>query len=108
MNKLINLLLLVVMSFSIAHGVVLDTHNEESHCSVQEYVAEFSAPIHQDEAQHEHENDSCDSHYMFHVSFLLPDTFSLFEMNEEVFVTQTQPSTNHYSYNKNSFRPPIV
>jgi hypothetical protein len=107
MNKLISLFLLVVMSFSIAHGVVLDTHDEESHCSVQEYVAEFSAPIHNDDA-HEHENDACDSHYIFHVSFLLPESFSLFEMNQEVFVVQTQPLKNHYAYQKNSFRPPIV
>jgi hypothetical protein len=104
MNKLINLFLLVVMSFSIAHGVVLDRHADE-HCSIQEYVAEFSMPdVHQDE----HKSDSCDSHYIFHVSFLLPDTFSLFEMNQEAFVTQIQPSINHYSYQKNSFRPPIV
>jgi len=103
MNKIINLFLLVVMSFSIAHGVVLDRHADE-HCSIQEYVAEFSTPnVHHDI----HKHDACDSHYMFHISFLLPDTFSLFEMNQEVFVPQPQPSTNHYAYNKNSFRPPI-
>ena len=106
MNKLINLFLLVVMSFSIAHGVVLDQHVDE-HCSIQEYVAEFSTPdVHHDE--HEHENDACDSHYMFHISFLLPDVFSLFEMNQELFVSPLQLSTNHYSYKKNSFRPPIL
>ena len=106
MNKIINLLLLVVISFSIAHGVVLDRHADE-HCSIQEYVAEFSTPdVHRGDI--EHEKDGCDSHYMFHISFLLPDTFSIFEMNQEEFVSQMQPSTNHYSYNKNSFRPPIV
>jgi len=106
MNKLINLLLLVVMSFSIAHGVVLDRHADE-HCSIQEYVAEFSTPdVHHN--ANEHENDSCDSHYMFHISFLLPNAFSLFEMNQEEFIYHTHPLTNHYIYNKNSFRPPIV
>jgi hypothetical protein len=104
MNKLINLFLLVVMSFSIAHGVVLDRHADD-HCSIQEYVEEFSMPdVHHDE----HETDSCDTHYMFHVSFLLPDTFSLFEISQEVFVLPPLFSKNNFSYQKNSFRPPIV
>ncbi len=104
MNKIINLFLLVVMSFSIAHGVVLDQHADE-HCSIQEYVAEFSMfDIHHDE----HENDACDSHCMFHISFLLPDTLSLYEMQQEVFVLPLLSSENHFLYQKNTFRPPIV
>jgi len=110
MKKLINLLLLVVMGFSVAHGVVFDAH-EESHCSVQEYVAEFSAPIHHDEfskIEHEHENDMCDSHFMFHVSFLLPINFSLFEPSSSSFTPNSKNKSFSFSYQNNTFRPPIV
>jgi len=108
MKKIINLFLLVAMSFSIAHGVVLDTHDEESHCSVQEYVAEFSAPVHEHEEEHEYANDACDSHYMFHISFLLPESFSLYEVKYNAFVLPLLSSQNHFSYQENTFRPPIV
>ena len=106
MQKIINLFLLVAMSFSIVHGVVLDRHADE-HCSIQEYVAEFSMPdVHHDE--HENENDACDSHYMFHISFLLPDIFSLYELRQEAFVLPLLSSKNHFLYKENTFRPPIV
>ena len=103
MKKLINLLLLTVMFFSIAHGVVLEDEFR-NHCTIQEYVSEFDHAIEQHD---EHKGDCCETHFMFHLSFLLPEIFSLFEMNEEVFVTQTHLLTNPYAYNKNSFRPPI-
>jgi len=109
MNKLINLLLLVVMSFSIAHGVVLEDDYESNHCSIQEYVAEFSLPHeHSDSHEKRYANDSCKTHYMFHLSFLLPDIFSLSHMIEEEFTTSLQASINHYAYQDNTFRPPIV
>ena len=44
MKKLINLLLLTVMSFSIAHGVVLE-NDFGDHCLEKEYVSEFDHAI---------------------------------------------------------------
>jgi len=105
MEKILSLLLLVVMSFSIAHGVVLDIHQDE-HCSVQEFVAEFSQPI-----QHEideHNGDLCNSHFMLHLSFLLPTHFALFEIIEDEYQHQFKIPLSTYSHVNNSFRPPIV
>jgi len=109
MNKLINLLLLVVIFFSIAHGVVINNSYEENHCSIQEYVAEFSLP-HEHGESHEkkYAHDACETHYMFHLSFLLPDIFALSPMVEEKFTTSLEVSLNHYAYQNNTFRPPIV
>jgi len=109
MNKLINLLLLVVMSFSIAHGVVINNSNEENHCSIQEYVSEFSLP-HEHSESHEkkYAHDDCETHYMFHLSFLLPDVFTLSPMVEEKFSTSLEAALNHYAYQNNTFRPPIA
>ena len=104
MNRLINLLLLFVMSFSIAHGVVLDMH-EEDHCSVQEFVAEFSHPIQHD--IEEHEGDLCNSHFMLHLSFILPSNFLLSEITQTHFNVPFLTPFKSYSDMNNSFRPPI-
>ena len=106
MNRLMNLLLLFVMGFSIAHGVVFDTH-EDSHCSAKEYVAEFSAPIYHNESHHD-ENDTCDTHFMFHVSFLLPSIFSLFELKSDRFIPKSKNKSFPFLSINNTFRPPIV
>jgi len=106
MNRLLKLLLLFVMSFSIAHEVVVSSHTE-SHCSAKEYVAEFSAPI-QHDGEHEHENDVCDTHFMFHLSSLLSPLFSLFEIEQDNFQHYFQITFLCYSHVNNTFRPPIV
>ena len=94
------------MSFSIAHEVVVSSHTQ-SHCSAKEYVAEFSAPIHHD-GEHEHKNDICDSHFMFHLSSLLPPPFTLFEIEQDDFQHHFKIVFLTYSHINNSFRPPIV
>ena len=104
MKKLINILLLFVLSFSIAHGVVLDRHQDE-HCSLQEYVAEFSQAI---EHHDEHKGDMCDSHFMFHIVYLVPTNYTLLEISNENFIREFYLLSSPYFYQKNSFRPPIV
>ena len=105
MKKLINYILLIAISFSIAHGVVLDTHQDE-HCSIKEYVAEFSQPIQHDiEA---HEGDLCNTHFMLHLSFLLPSTISLLEIDKQLNIEPLFSPLNAYLYQENSFRPPIA
>ena len=101
MRKLINLYLLFFISFSVAHGVMLDTE----HCSVQEYVAEFSHPIVHEIG--EHDGDLCNSHFLLHISFLLPSIFSLIEIKQDAYTQPFHSKLNHYNYQKNSFRPPI-
>jgi len=107
MNKLISLLLLVIISFSIAHGVVLNDKHKDSHCSVQEYISEFSEPVHHED-MHEHESDACDSHYLFHISFLLPDIFSLLLVDKKISIVNREEFTHTNSFPNNTFRPPIA
>lgn len=104
MKKLISLFLLIVMSFSIAHALVLDTHADE-HCSIGEYVAEFSEPIEHD---HEHQGDSCETHFMFHLSFLIPNSFLLLEIKQEKRLPIFNTFLNSTFYINNTFRPPIA
>ena len=105
MQKILSLLLLVVMSFSIAHGVILDIHQDE-HCSVQEFVAEFSHPIQHD--IDEHDGDLCNSHFMLHLSFLIPSSFILSDIKQETINLPFKPHLSTYSHVNNTFRPPII
>jgi len=102
MKKLISIFLLVVMSFSIAHALVIDTHANE-HCSIGEYVADFSEPI-----EHEHHGDSCKNHCMFHLSFLVPNSFLLLDIKQEKRLPLFNTFLNNTFYINNTFRPPIA
>lgn len=93
------ILLLLSFSFSIVNDFVIE-NNEKDHCSIQQYVQEFSQPTHC--------GDLCDIRYMFHISFILPAQTQLvtFEShtfapiyNSEYYISHNPPST---------FRPPIA
>lgn len=74
--------------------------NETDHCTVQEYVQEFSQPTHC--------GDLCDIRYMFHVSFILPAQTQLVEFESHTFAL-IYNSENYISHNHPSnFRPPIA
>ncbi len=104
MRKLINLLLLIVMFFSIAHGVVLE-NDFGDHCSVKEYVSEFDHAI---EHHDEHEDNCCETHFMFHLSFLLPEPLFLFEEIALDTTIEYHLHLNDTLYFNNTFRPPIA
>ena len=104
MKKLINLLLLTVMFFSIAHGVVLE-NDFGDHCSVKEYVSEFDHAI---EHHDDHKGDCCETHFMFHLSFVLPDNLSFFEQITLDTTIEYNLHLNNALYFNNTFRPPIA
>ena len=104
MKKLINLLLLTVMFFSIAHGVVFK-NDSVNHCSVQEYLSEFDHAM--DEHHNDHKYNCCEIHFMFHLSFLLPDNISFFE---HIVLNSTIEYSLHLNDTllpHNIFRPPV-
>ncbi len=105
MRKLINLLLLTVMFFSIAHGVVFES-DSANHCSVKEYVSEFDHAI----AEHhdEHKDNCCEIHFMFHLSFLLPNISYFFEDIALSSTIEYNLHLNDTAYFNNTFRPPIA
>jgi len=104
MKRLINLILLISISFSIAHGVLLDIH-KENHCSIKEFAEEFSHPIEHELG--EHNGDLCNSHFMLHLPFLIPTSFSLLEMKVLFAIEPFYTTLNHYYYKASTFRPPI-
>ena len=104
MNKLINLLLLTVMFFSVAHGVVLED-DFSKHCNVAEYIDEFDHPTtHHDD----HDSELCESHFMFHISFLLPDRLTPLEAYSFNSPIDYKLHLNDVTHQNNTFRPPIA
>jgi len=105
MTPLINLLILISISFSIAHGVIIDTH-QDNHCSINEFVVEFSEPLTHD--IEEHNGDLCNTHFMLHISFILPINFLLEAIKIDKDRVEINPFTYSYIYLDNTFRPPII
>jgi len=106
MTSIINLLILISISFSIAHGVVLNPHKDNNHCSIKEFVVEFSKPINHN--KDENNKDLCDSHFMLHISFILPINFSLNFIQIVKNIPKSNPLIYNYLYLDNNFRPPII
>ncbi|SFV60824.1 hypothetical protein MNB_SV-14-1781 [hydrothermal vent metagenome] len=71
-------------------------------------MSEFSAPVYHSVEHDEHKNDICNTHFMFHISFLLPDTFSLLRVNKKIFIIDSELLTYTNTFPNNTFRPPIV
>jgi len=97
------------MSFSIAHGMMFGVEKED-HCSPKEFVAEFSPSVHHNEHKHEqeHEPDFCDTHCMFHISFLLPASFLLFEIDRDISAIYSDIPFYFSLHSNLTFRPPIA
>lgn len=92
-------MLLISISFSVLNSFVIEA-NETDHCSIQEYVLEFS--------QSNHCGDLCDVRHMFYISFILPDTTPIVRFDNHTIppCCEQQFSTNEYI--PFTFRPPIA
>lgn len=98
-SKVWAILLLIAFSFSISHAYVIEV-NEIGHCSVQEYVQEFS--------QSNDCDDLCDVHHMFHMSYITVDTIFSMDFDTLSFTPIYNPDHYNGDYNPSSFRPPIA
>jgi hypothetical protein len=98
-QKFWTLLLLISISFSIVHASVLCAIEDE-HCSVNEYVKELSEPVEC--------GDSCDFHYIFHISYIINEQSSLNLCSNSRIIPPIDP--NELCPNGSilpSYRPPI-
>lgn len=99
-RKFWTLLLLISISFFVAHASVFSAVQDE-HCSVNKYVQEISEPVDC--------GDLCDIHYMFHMSFILPLKNTLNIYNNSQLLPPIHPN-EHYQNGSilPSYRPPIT
>ncbi len=101
-RKLIAVLLLVAMNFSMLHAFTISFMDEHRH-SVSEYMQEFSQP-----SAHDETGDICDIHHMFHMACLMPDPV-LFHVQIQL---GRSPVSSTLSYRfqtiHDSLKPPIL
>jgi hypothetical protein len=99
MKRLWIVLLLVSFSFSITHAFVF-THDNESHCNINEYIEEITSTI-------EHHGNVCDFHAQFHQTFVIPHNI-VFINNIDTFNININHNTSIPKQEQSSlFRPPI-
>ena len=98
-HNLWTILLLFSFSFSIVHAFVIEA-NEIEHCSVQEYVQEFS--------QSNDCGDVCDIHHMFHMSYITVNALSPMEFDTLSFTPIYSPRFYIGHNPPSTFRPPIA
>jgi len=66
-SKLINILLLLSLNFSIVHAYAIEWIGDaHSHCDATHFTKEFSQPL----PEHGDEKDLCANHYIFHVPYI--------------------------------------
>ncbi|WP_321779485.1 hypothetical protein [Sulfurimonas sp.] len=96
--KLINILLLLILCFSISHGFII---KNEQHSDALEYVSEFSHDVH-DEL-----NKSCDFHCEFHTSYILTDIFFLKTNHTPTLKVSSITKLYFYHPSESFLKPPI-
>jgi len=99
MKRTVALVLLFVMSFSIAHEYAF-TYLDNEHCSINEYVEELSAPS----AHH----DICDTHFEYHQLFVLPQENILLEKPDLSLVAIISSESYTFETTLSVIKPPIV
>lgn len=98
-KKLVLLVLLLVMSFSLVHEFAF-AYFDDDHCTTSEYIAELEGPT-------EH-GDICDIHYEYHNAYILPQNNTVLH---EIRISYKQVSRD-YSYlfktYSKTIKPPIA
>ena len=98
-KKLINILLLLVLSFSISHAFIIE--HQHHHSNVHEYVNEFSHTM------HEHTDDDYDFHCEFHISYILADNLYIKPTAPNSSNVNSRSITYVYYSSENFLKPPI-
>ena len=100
-RKIVNILLLLAMSFSSLHAYAIDLLDSD-HCEVSEYVQELSQP-----SDHDKSGDICQIHHEFHIAFVLPEVTVV--PNEPQFSSAPISTLFKHDFQsqKNFLKPPI-
>jgi hypothetical protein len=72
-KNVIIFLLLFAFNLSIFHGFIMAEHEDNhNHCDIEHFINEFSS------ADMDHEDgDLCNSHYIYHIPYIIADSFTL-------------------------------
>jgi len=99
-SKIIHLLLLMALTFNIAHASIIAVEDHCDHESVSEYVLEQS-----DSQQC---NDLCDLHHLFHLTAIITPTISFLNATQFRETPKTELLTYHPLFKETENKPPIA
>ncbi len=99
-KRVIQLILLISLSFNIAHASIIASHDQCHQENANEYV--------QEQAGSQECNDLCDIHHFFHMSAImtLTDTFNTLSLYSEL--PKTTLLSYHPPFKETENKPPIA
>ena len=99
-RKLIQFLLLLSLSFNIAHASFIASHDHCHHEIASEYVLEQSGS--------QNCLDLCDLHHLFHMTAIITSTMTFVNTARYREVPSTELVTYHPTFKETENKPPIV
>lgn len=104
-RKLLSLLLLLALGFSIVHEFAIVLHEEaHGHRDIAHYVKEFSEPV----SDTGDKNDLCESHYLFHISFIISAPVNFVVSRQIQSTPKKIPALYPSSIPQKFLKPPIA
>lgn len=98
-KKLVLLVLLLVMSFSLVHEFAF-AYFDDDHCTTSEYIAELEGPT-------EH-GDICDVHYEHHITYILTSIDIKFDSIHKSINKHSENTSYLFKTYSKTIKPPIV
>ena len=99
-SKLIHLLLLMALTFNIAHASIIASQDHCHHENAGEYVLE------QSNSQECH--DLCDIHHLFHLTAIITPMLSFFTATQFRETPDTELLAYHSPFKETENKPPIA
>lgn len=98
-SKLIHFLLLMALTFNIAHASIIASEDHCEHESISEYVLEQSS------SQDCH--DLCDIHHLFHMTAIITPLISFLDSMQFRETPKSELLTYHPPFHETENKPPI-
>ena len=99
-TKLIHLLLLMALTFNIAHASIIASQDHCHHENMGEYISE------QTDSQNCH--DLCDLHHHFHMTAIITTSIDFLNTELDRDIPSTKLVMYHPTYTETANKPPIA
>jgi hypothetical protein len=98
MKKLVTLIVLFVIGFSVIHEYVYVALDDD-HCSAIEYISEFEAP--------QSHGAICEIHFEYHQSYLLSQEVLLQDIDYKIIPSKIDKEIYNFKTHLKFYKPPI-
>jgi len=99
-KSILTLALLFVLSFSVFHGFVFASHDDNHHHKVTEYINEFNS--------HSSHDTTCDIHVEYHQSYKIKKKTTIPNIEYISLASLVLKESYNFKTSLELFRPPIA